>query len=73
MAFTLNTDAYGDHVLIIEGTAAVDERAPAWDANDAFAAKFGEAIVHWAIGDVHEVARDFSVPVRITPSRIRAW
>jgi PPOX class probable F420-dependent enzyme len=73
VAFTLNTDAYGDHVLIIEGTAAVDATAPAWDANEAFSAKFSEAVVHWGIGDVHEVARDFSVAVRINPTRIRAW
>ncbi len=73
VAFTLNTDVYGDHVLIIEGTAVVDEGAPAWETNEAHSAKFREAVVHWGGTDDQEMVRSFSVAVRITPTRIRAW
>lgn len=73
VAFALNTDAYGDHVLIIEGTAAVDVTAPAWEENEAHSAKFREAVVHWGGTDDQELVHSFSVAVRITPTRIRAW
>ena len=73
VSFALNTDVYGDHVLILEGTAAVDGTTPAWDANEAFSAKFRDAVVHWGGTDDQALVRSFSVAVRITPTRIRAW
>src|ERR1035437_8693289 len=42
VSFGLNTDEYGDHILVFEGTAELDSAAPAWSANPALVAKFRE-------------------------------
>jgi len=72
VAFTLQSDPYADHVLIVEGTARVDHGTPPSDRHPAYAAKFREPLAHWRL-DVAQTAIDFSVPVRITPTRVRAW
>ena len=66
MAFTLQSDPYGDHVLIVEGEARVDRDALPSDRHPAYAAKFRDALAHWGL-EVAQTARDFSVAVRITP------
>jgi PPOX class probable F420-dependent enzyme len=72
VSFHLNTDKYGDHVLVFEGTAELDAAAPPWSANPAMVAKFREPLKHWEL-DQAETSRDFSVPIRIRPARVRAW
>ena len=72
VSFTLNSDRYADHVLIVEGVAAVDETAAPSDVHEAYAAKCREPLAHYEM-DEAQAARDFSVAVRITPIRIRAW
>jgi PPOX class probable F420-dependent enzyme len=72
VSFNLNSDPYADHVLVIEGTAAVDETVAASDVHPAYAAKHHASLAHWGM-DESQTAREFSVPVRITPTRIRAW
>ena len=72
VSFGLNTDKYGDHILVIEGTAEVDAAAPAWSDNPAMVAKFREPLEHWEL-DPAETSRDFSVAIRIRPTRIRAF
>ncbi|HJX67584.1 MAG TPA: TIGR03667 family PPOX class F420-dependent oxidoreductase [Candidatus Limnocylindrales bacterium] len=72
VSFNLNSDAHADHVLVIEGIAAVDAAAPPSDVHPAYAAKYHAPLAHWEM-DEAETAREFSVPVRITPVRIRAW
>ena len=72
VAFTLQSDPYGDHVLIVEGTARVDPDTLPSDRHPAYAAKYREPLAHWEL-DVAQTALDFNVPVRITPTRIRSW
>jgi PPOX class probable F420-dependent enzyme len=72
VSFSLNSDPYADHALVIEGTAAVDAAAVASDVHPAYLAKYHAPLAHWEM-DEAETAREFSVPVRITPVRIRAW
>ncbi len=72
VSFHLNSDPYGDHVLIVEGTAEVDGSIAPSDVHPAYAAKYHEPLAHWAM-DEHETAEQFSVPVVIRPRRIRAW
>ncbi len=72
VSFNLNSDRYADCVLAIEGTAAIDEGAEPSDVHAAYAAKYHEPLAHWKM-DEAQTAREFSVPVRITPTRIRAW
>jgi PPOX class probable F420-dependent enzyme len=70
VSFHLQSDPYGDHLLIIEGTAAEDRTVPPSDQHPAYQAKYREPLEHWGMGEV-ETARDFSVPIRITPRRVR--
>ena len=72
VSFNLNSGPYADHILVIEGTAAVDETAEASDVHPVYAAKYHEPLAHWKM-DEAQTAREFSVPVRITPTRVRAW
>ena len=71
VSFNLNSDPYADHMLVMEGTARVDETAQPSDVHPAYAAKYHEPLAHWEM-DEAETAREFSVPIRITPVRIRA-
>ena len=72
VSFHLNTDDYGDHVLVFEGTAELDAAAPPWSTNAAMVAKYREPLEHWKL-DATETSRDFSVAIRIHPTRVRAW
>jgi PPOX class probable F420-dependent enzyme len=72
VSFGLNTDEYGDHILVLEGTAEVDAAAPLWSDNPAMVAKFSEPLKHWEL-DLAETSRDFSAAIRIRPTRMRAF
>jgi PPOX class probable F420-dependent enzyme len=72
VSFHLNCDPYGDHVVTVEGRAAVDPGAAASDAHPTYRAKYRAPLEHWGM-DEAETARDFSVPVRIVPERFRVW
>ena len=70
VSFNLQSDPYGDHYLVVEGTIAIDPSISPSDRHPAYHAKYLEPHAHWEM-DVAEVAREFSVPLRITPTRIR--
>lgn len=70
VSFHLQSDPYGDHALIIEGSAKVDRTIVPSDIHPAYQAKYREPLAHWEM-DEAETAREFSVPVRITPRRVR--
>jgi PPOX class probable F420-dependent enzyme len=70
VSFTLQSDPYGDHYLVVEGLAAIDPSVPPSDRHASYYEKYLEPHAHWEM-DVADVARDFSVPVRITPRRVR--
>ena len=70
VSFNLQSDPYGDHYLVVEGTMAIDPTVPPSDRHAAYRAKYLEPHAHWEM-DVADVARDFSVPLRISPTRAR--
>ena len=70
ISFHLQSDPYGDNVLIIEGTAELDPAIAPSDVHEVYSAKYREPLGHWGM-DEAETARDFSVPIRITPRRVR--
>jgi PPOX class probable F420-dependent enzyme len=72
VSFNLNSDGYADHMLVMEGIAAIDETVAPSDVHPVYAAKYHEPLAHWEM-DEAQTAREFSVPVRITPTRVRAW
>ncbi|HEX5500337.1 MAG TPA: TIGR03667 family PPOX class F420-dependent oxidoreductase, partial [Thermomicrobiales bacterium] len=70
VSFNFNTDAGGVDVVVITGSAAVDQNAaPALDS-PAYLAKYGEPIV--GIGMTPETfSQTYSVPIRFYPERLR--
>jgi hypothetical protein len=70
VSFHLQSDPYGDHTLIVEGMAEIDPAIPPSDVHEAYRAQYREPLAHWAM-DEAQTGRDFSVPVRIRPSRVR--
>ena len=70
VSFHLQSDPYGDHALVVEGTAEPDPSIPPSDVHEAYRAKYREPLAHWAM-DEAQTARDFSVPIRIRPTRVR--
>jgi len=70
VSFHLQSDPYGDHSLIVEGTAVIDTTIPPLDAHELYRAKYREPHAHWGL-DFTQTARDFCVPIRIRPTRVR--
>ena len=70
VSFHLDTDPYGDHWLIIEGTAVIDQTIAPLDQRADYVAKYTEPHAHWGL-DFAETAKSFSVPIRILPTRVR--
>jgi PPOX class probable F420-dependent enzyme len=72
VSFTLQSDPYADHVCILEGVAAVEPGTPSSIEHATYRAKYRAPLAHWRL-DEAETAADFSVPVRVRPTRVRAW
>jgi len=70
VSFHLQSDPFADHWLIVEGTAMPDATIPRLDAHELYQAKYREPHAHWGL-DFTETAKDFSVPIRIRPTRVR--
>ena len=70
VSFHLQSDPYGDRLLIIEGSAAIDAAIPPMDVHERYRAKYTEPHAHWGL-DFAQTALDFSVPIRIRPTRVR--
>jgi len=70
VSFHLETDPYGDHWLIVEGTAVIDPAIAPLDQHPGYVAKYTEPHAHWGL-DFTDTARTFSVPIRIVPTRVR--
>jgi PPOX class probable F420-dependent enzyme len=72
VAVHVDTDEAGEDVVTIDGTAAVDPDVPSSDQLEEYQAKYREGIQ--AIGTTPaELARDYSVAIRIRPTRVRTW
>lgn len=66
---------FGDDVVILHGRAEVSEQSMGdWlaDNNDAYVAKYGEAIESYAT-PMDQIAEKFSTVIVFTPERIQAW
>lgn len=72
VAVHLESEGTGDEVLTIDGTAAVDPDAPPSNRIEEYRVKYREGIQAMGITP-DELARDFSVALRIRPTRVRAW
>ncbi len=61
----------GGDLVIVEGTARIDDSAPSPDRHAAYMAKYGEWMVR-DLGSVDAFLAEYIVPLRIAPTRGRA-
>jgi PPOX class probable F420-dependent enzyme len=72
VALAMRTDVHGDDLVVITGDASVDEAAPPADSLVAYVDKYGAEIARQGF-DPASFAGEYSVPIRIRPTRLRAW
>jgi PPOX class probable F420-dependent enzyme len=69
VSLNLDGDGRGGDIVVITGSAAVDQSAPPADENGAYLEKYHAGILR--TGMTHEsFAHTYSVPVRIIPDRL---
>ena len=72
VGLNLNSDAQGDDVVRLEGTATIADDAPPSSEVPSYVEKYRESIAR--IGyDVEGFAQAYSVAVRVTPERWQVW
>jgi PPOX class probable F420-dependent enzyme len=72
VAFALRTDELGDRIIVLSGTAQVDESAPAADRLRGYVDKYATLIERLG-ADPAGFASEYAVPIRVRPTRLRAW
>jgi PPOX class probable F420-dependent enzyme len=72
VAIAMRTDEHGDALVVITGTAGVEPDAPRADELPAYLAKYDASIARLGSTPA-EFGAEYSVPIRITPTRLRAW
>ena len=72
MAFHLADDGHGGNIITIEGTASLDAEPPD-ELLEAYFAKYGEAIRTALQTTPEQLAADYPITIRITPTRTRVW
>ena len=72
VAVAMRTDPEGDDLAVITGRASVDEAAPTALELPAYLDKYRPSIARLG-SDPEQFSREYSVAIRITPTRLRAW
>jgi PPOX class probable F420-dependent enzyme len=72
VALAMRTDELGDDIVVVTGDAAVDSSAPAADQLPGYVDKYHGLIVRLG-SDPAGFAGEYAVPIRIRPTRLRAW
>ncbi|HVL25436.1 MAG TPA: TIGR03667 family PPOX class F420-dependent oxidoreductase, partial [Thermomicrobiales bacterium] len=72
VALHFNSDAAGDHMSVITGTATIDGSAPRAVDHPAYIAKYRGGIAGLN-SSPEQFSDSFSVPVRIQPERMRGF
>jgi PPOX class probable F420-dependent enzyme len=68
----LNDNGRGGDVVIVEGEARIDDQVPDVPHNGAYLAKYGAWISEY-LSSAEEMATIYNVPLRIRPTRGRAF
>jgi PPOX class probable F420-dependent enzyme len=72
VALHLDGDGRGGDIVVINGEARIDREAPPVDQVPGYVAKYGGGGFFARMGATPEsMARDYSVAVRVTPSKLR--
>ncbi len=72
VAFLLNTDEEGSHVVVLLGEAAVDPKSPPADKVPAYFKKFRKGIADLDLTP-EEFSREYPVAIRVRLTSLRGW
>jgi PPOX class probable F420-dependent enzyme len=72
VALAMRTDELGDDIVVLTGDAAVDPSAPAADRLPEYVEKY-RALIERLGADPAGFAAEYAVPIRIRPTKLRAW
>ena len=72
VAVAMRTDEQGDDLAVITGGAEVDDSAPAAFELPGYIEKYRDAIARLG-SNPEEFSGAYSVPIRIRPTKLRAW
>ncbi len=72
VSLAMRTDELGDEITVITGKAVEDPSLPSADQVPAYLAKYDELIARLG-ADPASFAGEYSVPIRITPTKLRQW
>ena len=72
MTLHLNDNGKGGDIVVLEGEARIDSTAPSLPDHAAYRAKYEQWIVDFT-GTAEEMATIYNVPIRIRPTRGRAF
>ena len=70
VSLNFNADVEGDEVAVFLGEARLDSSAPAVTENAEYLQKYEKGIADLDMTPM-EFARDYSIPIRVTPTRLR--
>lgn len=73
VALHLDSQDHGDHMVVVTGTAAVDATAPPVHENPPYVQKYAAEMRRLELGSPETMAQAYSVPIRITPSKVRGF
>jgi PPOX class probable F420-dependent enzyme len=71
VSFHLSDDGYGGNIVTVDGTASFTEPPP--DLLEAYLAKYDEPIRTALKMTPEQLAADYPITIRITPTRTRTW
>jgi PPOX class probable F420-dependent enzyme len=71
VAFNFDGDGRGGNIIVIAGEARISPEEPSAAENDAYVAKYGASIAGGPWGTPENFAAKYTVPVRITPLKVR--
>lgn len=70
VALNFNSDSDGDDVIVFRGNASIDRSIPSADQVPAYLEKYRSGIQ--SLGSTtDEFAREYSIPIRVHPTRLR--
>lgn len=72
VSLNFNSDPRADHMTVITGTAVIDPTIAPANQSAAYMAKYGQLIPGLDLTP-ETYAETYSVPLRITPHKVRGW
>src|SRR5262245_2282280 len=70
VSLNLNSTRGGGHVVVSTGEARISPEEPSADNNPAYVEKYNDMIAG-SFGTPEQFASEYSVPIRITPTKVR--